>query len=378
MQSEQDVIKQVAPYSAHRIVPGGERFLKNCWYVAAWSNEIERKPFPTTLLNEPVVLFRQEDGTPVALEDRCPHRRVPLSAGTVTGDAIKCAYHGMTFNGKGSCIYAPAQEKIPAAANIKSYPVVERHTLVWIWMGDPALADEKAIPYDVVDTLDHPEWRHKGQRRHLKCSYRLLMDNLTDMLHLAYVHTSTIGNPAIEANANKMKLDRGDNFVRVERWMVDQPPPPGFVAAAGFTGNVDRWHVSNYRPPSYFRLDLGAAPAGTGAPEGKIDPSKALVRHNINCITPETETTCHYFWAESNRNWQRDPSITEKIYDVVLEAFEEDTEILELQQRTININPNAREVHLAVDAPGVQVRNILRRRIEEELAAESRPQSAST
>jgi vanillate O-demethylase monooxygenase subunit len=372
MHSDQTVLSKAEPDQQPR-----ERFLKNCWYAAAWASEITREPFPTLLLNEPVVLFRREDGTPAALEDRCPHRRVPLSAGKVKGDAIQCRYHGMTFNGEGKCIFAPAQEKIPAAAHIRAYPVVERHTLMWIWMGDPALADEKAIPVEVVSTLDDPEWRHKGQRRHLKCSYRLLMDNLTDMLHLAYVHTSTIGNPAIEQNAGKMKLDRGDNFVRVERWMIDQPPPPGFVSAGGFTGNVDRWHVSNYVPPSYFRLDLGGAPAGTGAPQGNIDPATALVRHNINCITPETETTCHYFWAESNKSWRRDPSITERIYDVVLYAFEEDTEILELQQRTINQNPNAREIHLAVDAPAVQVRNILRRRIEEELAAELQKQPAS-
>jgi phenylpropionate dioxygenase-like ring-hydroxylating dioxygenase large terminal subunit len=358
--------------------PPGESFLKNSWYAAAWAHEIEQKPFPTVLLNEPVVLFRASDGTPVALQDRCPHRRVPLSAGKIVDDAIQCPYHGMRFNGQGRCIFAPAQERIPSAAHIRSYPVVERHTLIWIWMGDPALANDGLIPTEVVSTLDDPDWRHKGQRRYLKCSYRLLIDNLTDMLHLAYVHTSTIGNPAIEKSAGNMKLDRGDNFVRVERWMIDQAPPPGFVSAGGFTGNIDRWHVSNFVPPSYFRLDLGAAPAGTGAPQGKIDPATAMIRHNINCITPETETTCHYFWAESNRSWRRDPTITERIYAIVLEAFEEDTEILELQQRTINFDPSAPELHLSVDAPGIQVRKILKHRIDEELAASSSQLQASS
>lgn len=357
---------QPAVSAARRDAPGGERFLKNSWYAAAWASEIGRKPFPQIMLNEPVVLFRREDGSLIALEDRCPHRRVPLSMGSIKGDAIQCGYHGMTFDGKGTCIFMPAQEKIPAAARVKSYPVIEKHTLVWVWMGDPALADPSSIPSFVVDTLDHPDWRHKRQRLHLQCNYRLLVDNLTDMLHLAYVHRSTVGNPAIDKNAGKMKLERGERHVRVERWMLNSEPPPAFAAAMGHSGNVDRWHISNYVPPSYFRLDLGAAPAGTGAPEGRIDESHALIRHNVNCITPETDRTCHYFWAETNKSWKRDPGVTDTIFEAVRLAFTEDRHVLELQQRTIDLNPQAPEVHMAVDAPGLHVRTILKRLIEEE------------
>ena len=82
---------------------------------------------------------------PVALEDTCPHRFYPLSKGQLIGDAVECGYHGLQFDCSGRCQLVPGQDKIPDSAKVRSFPVVQRWGWIWIWMGDPALADEGLI-----------------------------------------------------------------------------------------------------------------------------------------------------------------------------------------------------------------------------------------
>ena len=140
-------------------------FLRNHWYVAASGSEIGRKPFRRIIMNEPVVFYRTEDGTPIALEDRCPHRRLPLSMGKlVENDVLQCHYHGLRFDRTGACVRVPGQDMIPPTARVKTYPVVERYKWLWIWMGDPALAD----PAKITDYhwLDDPDWGAKSDYLH--------------------------------------------------------------------------------------------------------------------------------------------------------------------------------------------------------------------
>src|SRR5688572_26583055 len=222
-------------------------FLRNFWYVAAWAHEVGEQPLARTFLNEAVILFRKQDGTPVALEDRCCHRHVPLSRGTRIGDTIQCWYHGLVFDASGRCIRVPGQDRVPPAARVKAYPVAERHRWVWIWMGDPALADPALIPD--FRWLDHPEWGCKGTTYRVRCHYQLIIDNLLDLTHLAFVHATTIGNPAV-VEAAEVHARRGHGDVTVTRWMLDNPPPPTYAKMMnGYSGNVDRWQIIHFQPP---------------------------------------------------------------------------------------------------------------------------------
>ena len=181
-------------------------FLRNAWYVGAWGTEVGRqKMLRRTLLNEPVVFFRQEDGTPVALADKCAHRHAPLSAGKLVGDNIQCPYHGLEYNADGDCVRVPGQSKVPPGCRVQSYPVVERYQWIWIWMGDPALAN----PDDIEDFhwMDHPDWRAKGELLYLKGDYKLLVENLLDLSHLSYIHATTLGTDAVAETP--MKFERG-------------------------------------------------------------------------------------------------------------------------------------------------------------------------
>ena len=260
-------------------------FLRNFWYVAAAADEIGRTPFGRMILGEPVVLFRTEDGHPVAFEDRCPHRHLPLSMGKLVGDTLQCHYHGLRFGADGRCVRIPGQDHIPKAAKAKTYPVAERYHWIWIWMGDPALADPAAIPD--FHWLDDPEWGAKSSYLDVDANWQLIVDNLLDLTHLAFVHETTIGNAAIAEHA-QVKVDRAPNNVVVTRWVIDQDPPPTYKKVGGFTGNVDRWQIIDFAPPAFLRLDVGATPTGTGAPQGKRVGGISM--RNLNAITPETET----------------------------------------------------------------------------------------
>ena len=169
-------------------------FLKNYWYVAALAEEVGRQPLGRILLNEPVVLFRTEDGQPVAIEDRCSHRGFPLHKGKLIGDTLECGYHGLVFDCSGRCIKVPGQSQVPSTASIRKYPLVERWGWIWVWMGDPALAGD--TPLTDFHWLDDPAWGAKAERLYIKSDYRLIIDNLLDLTHLTFVHPGTIGSAA--------------------------------------------------------------------------------------------------------------------------------------------------------------------------------------
>ena len=206
-------------------------FLKNYWYMAAWADDITRTPSGKVFLNEPVVLFRREDGTPVALEDRCIHRSLPLSQGNLIGDTIQCFYHGLIYDCARTCIKIPGQPKVPGGARIKSYPVVDRHGCTWIWMGNAALADETKIPD--FHWLNDPKWAAVTGYSYLAANYQLLNDNLLDLSHLAYVDGTTVGSPEMADLADVKVESSGDN-VRVKRWTIDTPPQRTYREIGGF------------------------------------------------------------------------------------------------------------------------------------------------
>jgi vanillate O-demethylase monooxygenase subunit len=338
-------------------------FLRNFWYVAASEQEIQQKPLGRTILGEPVVIFRTEDGKVAAFEDRCAHRRLPLSMGKVIGDVLQCHYHGLRFDRTGKCVRVPGQDIIPSGARVKTFPVVERYKWIWIWMGDPALAD----PDKITDFhwLDDPNWGAKASYLHVKAEWRLVVDNLLDLTHLAFVHETTIGNSALVDNA-AVKVQRNNDNVVVTRWMIDTPPPPTFQKV-GMKGSVDRWQIIDFMPPAFLRLDVGASPTGTGAPEGRREGGISM--RNLNAITPETETTTHYFWGQCHSFDVNNRATTEMVFNQIQTAFLEDVAVFEGQQRAINARPDSTQVDINADSGAIQARRIIDRHYAAEQSA---------
>jgi len=359
-------------------------FLKNYWYVAAWPEEIGEVPLARTILGEPIVFFRTAAGAPVAFEDRCCHRSAPLSLGRVVdGDQLQCGYHGMTFDADGKCVAIPGQTAIPPQARVRKYPVVDRWKFSWIWMGDPALADEAKIPQVSFNT--DPDWSFVGGYLRFDCHYQLLVDNLLDLTHETFLHAKTIGNehvantPLAKVKANDMSalavspLSRVVNerpSVTAARWMLDIDPPPLYAATGGYgerQDKVDRWQLLHFEPPSHVWLDAGVATAGTGAPDG--DRGAGITHILYDGITPETEDSTHYFWSFPRDYKTDDAAITEMLDKGVYNTFLEDQEMLERQHALLRANPDATLVDINVDRPATQARRLVDKLLTEEAGA---------
>lgn len=351
-------------------------FLKNCWYVGAWSDEVRgERVLPRTLLGEQIVFFRLQTGGVAALRDRCSHRFAPLSLGRREGDCLRCMYHGLVFNAAGQCVEEPGH-KIPAhGTDVRSYPVAERWKQIWIWMGDPALADPGLIPD--CPFQDSPAWASIPRYIHYKADYRLILDNLLDFSHLSFVHEKTLGgSPTIAAT--KPKVEAFDWGVRMTRWYLNEPSLAPYLAGfETFLGPVDRWHIYELTTKgNVFNMDSGSAPAGTGAPEGRRVP-EAMQFHATQIVTPEDEHNSHFFWTYAHNFNLQDAQFTARLADRIAEGFEEDRTIIEAQQKVIQASGDDKMAYIFVDNGLALGRRLLARRLAEEQQSLSAPDNSA-
>ena len=332
----------------------------NAWYAAAWDTDIGKSLFPRTICETPVVLYRRRDGSVAALEDACWHRQAPLSRGRLDGDSVVCGYHGLVFNGDGRCVRMPSQETLNPSACVRSFPVVERHRYIWLWMGDPALADPARVPD--MHWNDDPAWAGDGRTIHAKCNYRLVVDNLMDLTHETFVHGSSLGNDAV-AEA-PFDATHNERFAYITRWMLDIDPPPFWASQLGKPGKVDRWQIIRFEPPGTVTIDVGVAPAGTGAAQG--DRSQGVNGFVLNTMTPETETTCHYFWNFCRSYRIGEQRLTNEIREAITRVFHEDEIMFEAQQRGIERNPHRGFNNLNIDGGSLWARRLIQQMVEAE------------
>lgn len=339
-------------------------FVYNAWYAAARSEEIGRSLTPRQILGKRLVLYRTQAGLPVALADRCPHRFAPLSLGRLQGDAVECGYHGITFDCSGNCLRIPAQARIPDAAKVRVYPTAERYGLVFVWMGEAALADaETILP---IPQYGRPEWGVSRGYSHFRSNYQNITDNLVDPAHTSFVHASTIGSAAAEDVPISTTVD-GDTLI-VGRWIENSPPVPVIARYTGITANMDRWQLYHLRAPSTSWVDFGAFAPGTPRTEADKDAAPYRVI-SYAFLTPETERTTHYYWFQLRNFAAQDAAVTREFEELYKTVFNEDREILEAIQKLEDEEPDIKPMRIASDAGLAR----LRRMVAQQLAAELEP-----
>lgn len=337
-------------------------FLRNCWYVAGWSKDYGRDLKAQKLLGENIVFYRQSDGTAVALEDACPHRKLPLSMGKIEGDNVVCGYHGLTFDCTGNCTDSPTQRGMtPRRAVVKSYPVVDRYRLLWIWMGDP----EKANPDEIfeIENFDNPSWGYTdGGVMPIACNYLWICDNLADPSHVAWVHVTSFAGGGTEDEPLKMeKTDRG---VIVSRWINGQPPSPYYKDLVKFEGNCDRKQHYELCVPSIAVNKSIYTPEGTGG-EGAPMVDDTYINISYNFMTPVDENNTQYIWFQHRNTDPNDAEISKKMNEGAYMAFTEDKEVLEAVHIHMAemVTPN---IDLGLDLGAKTFRRMLQKLIDAE------------
>jgi phenylpropionate dioxygenase-like ring-hydroxylating dioxygenase large terminal subunit len=344
-------------------------FVRNCWYPAGFASRMGEGLHQRRILGEDLVLWQQADGRFAALEDRCPHRFLPLSMGCLKDGNVQCGYHGLTFAADGSCVRIPGQRAIPPTARVRAYPVEVAMGLVWVWMGARELASRDRL-------FDLPEYHQagwhpvEGEALEVAANYLALADNLCDPAHVAFVHLSTLGNAAHEDVPIETEV-RGDLIVTT-RWTIDAEPIPLFQKFGSFAGNIDRWQIYNYYAPSIAVIDFGGADTGTGAREGRLHDG-AIRIFACHFICPVDERRSIDYWLHVD-NFSTDAATQARMNEQFAMAFAEDKAILEaIEIEEAKLQGRQRPLRLGIDKGAVMMRKTIERLIEAErttLAAE--------
>lgn len=342
-------------------------FARQHWYVIASSDEVGETPLGRVVLDEPIVLYRLSDGTPVALADTCPHRRYPLSLGRLVGDVLVCNYHGFSFDGTGRCVAVPGQDAIPSRADVRAYPLVERGPWLFVWMGDPDRPDHAKLP----DTpwLTDPGWAVLSGMQPLAARYELLVDNLLDLSHETYLHAGFIGTPEVAATPIETEVDESVGVVRVSRHMSGAECPPFYSRSTGLESPIDRWQDIEYHPPGIYILHSRIAPAGVEPAGDGTDDPRACHAKILYGLTPSTATTTYDFWLVARDFATDDPEVDEFMWKMNDEVVRQDVDALAILEERIAPDPGGAEVSIKIDRGALHARRLLAGLI----AAEQRP-----
>ncbi len=341
-------------------------YVKNAWYVAGWGSEFDNELRRVTILEENIVMFRNSSGQVVALEDRCPHRMLPLSKGKLIGDDIQCGYHGLTFNCEGKCIRIPGQTNLPPSAGVASYKVHEDHSIVWIWMGEQSKADLNEI--FCMPQFDDPAWHaHQGEALHLRSHYLNVAENLVDPAHVSFVHPSTLGSASGEDVPVSVSTE--DEVILAWRWIKNSPPVGFFKEYGGFSGNVDRWHYYYLHLPCTAVIDFGSVDSSLKLEEHERDRGVRIFA--LHFITPVSSDYSIDRWMHLRNRSVGDAEVSAKMDAMFKVAFNEDKEILEAIQLEEKKSPNRRPMRIAIDKGPMVYRKRIRELVDVENSRES-------
>ncbi len=336
-------------------------FARNQWYVAAFGTEVGRDLLDRTVLGEPLVLYRTEAGEAVALADRCVHRRYPLSKSRLDGDTIVCGYHGFTYDTTGTCVFVPGQQRIPRTARVASYPVVEQDSFVWVWIGEPALADPAGIPR--APWLTDPRYATVSGMEPLKARYSLLVDNLMDLSHETYLHGGYIGTPEVADTPITTEVDDDRGIIYVSRHIDDAQCPPFYARSTGIQGRITRWQDIEYHPPCLYLLHSRIAPQGHYPPATGPD-SGAFHAEIVYAITPSTEDSTYDFWAVARDFAIDDESVSEYLRASNHTVVMQDVVALNLLEEVLRTEPDGyQELSINIDTGGLAARRLLDRMV---------------
>ena len=238
-------------------VPPPVNALPHQWFIACRSGALRRAPLATMVQGLPLVVFRDAAGRPGALENRCPHRNAPLSAGRVRGGELECAYHGWRFDAAGACLAVPGLTSPPdaRAARATAFACLEQDGYVWVH--STAGAEPRGGPFRF------PHLGEKGYtsvRRELDVEATLLaaLENVLDVPHTAFLHGGLFRTDEKDREVEVLVRRWAD---RCEAEFLGEPRPKGIAARLLAPGGGVVEHVDRFLLPSIAQVEyrLGEA-----------------------------------------------------------------------------------------------------------------------
>lgn len=317
---------------------------RNQWYAAGFESQVSASRMLSRIVcGTPLVLYRDTEGRPVALLDRCWHRLVPLSLGELTGRGIRCGYHGIEFGHDGACTLIPGVARVPRHAGVRRFEARDHHGYTWVWIGDEPSDPGRlpSLPWQTDATLA----RSSGDRK-VACDFRLLVDNLMDASHLAFVHKGSLADPDLLGVPPQVLFD--GHTLELRRWIANYHPSPFYRRVHGSDEPCVRWQHTRFLLPATVVNEgrIARAESVMGWPSGDTGRGGYF----INVLTPATPTTCHYFFSYV-RNWEvADEVLTAMLADQLRRIIEEDVVLVEAQQEARQVTADLEPVFIGVDA----------------------------
>ncbi len=312
------------------------------------------------LLDTPVLLYRRLDGVAVAIENRCPHRGAPLTLGCLKDDVVQCGYHGFEFASDGTCVKVPSMKAPPAAASVRSFPLVEKKPFLWIYLGDPDRIDDVPPPPE-LDWASEPTFASVNGRLDISANYMLLKENVLDLTHFGYVHAKTfkitdwVDPPTFSSDGDTTSYHQSFNL---------SPLPPVFAEPLGLKPGTP-FNRKNYG--SFVSPALQVAAVDLIYPDTDEIAGEFRVCH---ATTPIDATHMHYFWVVG-RNYGTGADQMAALEAITKIGFAEDELVIEAIQATASRDPRgtaAPEISVKMDTAGIQARRIVQRWMAKENA----------
>ena len=339
-------------------------YVKDCWYPIGFSAEFpEGKLQGHKIANQPIVMWRSDKGEVVAFDDRCCHKRFPLSESKLLDSGrLECAYHGLCYDTSGKCIAIPSQpdKAIPPQVRLSVIPVAEQDGVVWVWPGKPENAYTVPPPRtpEIVDstnlTIGSPE------PLRVPANYLLLIENLLDITHFYPLHDGNIGdkeNSRIPAEFEEGESE-GQTYVKTTR-RVDHYRQPPYLKEWFLYDDVERIHTHCMVSPGLTRVVMRVAPPG------KLGTEAERGYTLLHLHMPVDERNLIWRWSVSCKNWHRtlsDPTMptAQKVAEMFPEVVAQDQWALERQQKMMEYPDNGySELFLKTDKALRRARQIL-------------------
>jgi vanillate O-demethylase monooxygenase subunit len=340
----------------------GPLWPRNQWYIAGWANEFGEPPIERTILGERVLLFRSTSGAATVLAGLCPHRFMPLVKGERVGDHFECPYHGMTFDGDGACIKGPAGGPPGGVARLKCYQVVEQGPLVWVWMGDADKADLSKMPDTSRCGIATEGWRaDPNDTIHYAARYMLIIDNLFDLSHIAWVHSSLLGKPTIcESPAT---VSRDNCILRADRYETGPASDFTRFLFPECVGPVEELLGTEFLGPG---LITAIGPSVREAEGSPIAGKQWGDIHFIHGITPETPTTTHLYSIVSRNFRLDDDALSGALCAQNKAVITQDQAIAGLIEAGLSDADTASELSFRTDHGAIEARRLIQALIDTE------------